>query len=192
MQLTHIRLEYFGPNLTAHIQPCDASIIRTFKAIYRRLFVLCVIDTLVIDHIDMSTIFDIDQLTAMRLAKQAWISIKESTIINCWRFTKILLHANDSILEEVPNEEEEEEEIVTLQHTLNVLQQQLQTCTLLLAQEFMAQEDRVLHLAHVELVEILREYFNVNTGTTTIDVIIDVRDHLVRNRRQSKITDFFK
>ena len=44
---------------------------------------LRVIDTLVTDHIDMLTIFDIDQLIAMRLAKQAWISIKESTIINC-------------------------------------------------------------------------------------------------------------
>ena len=140
---------------------------------------LRVIDTLVTDHIDMSTIFDIDQLTAMHLAKQAWISIKESTIINCWRHTKILPHTNDSILEEVPNEEEEE--IVTLQHALNVLQQQLQTCTLLPTQEFMAQEDKAidLHLAHVELDEILREYFNISTGTTTIDVIIDVRDHLV-------------
>ena len=96
---------------------------------------LRVIDTLITDHIDMLTIFDIDQLTAMRPAKQAWISIKESTIINCWRHTKILPHANDSILEKVPNEEEE---TVTLQHALNVLQQQLQTCTLLPAQEFMA------------------------------------------------------
>ena len=56
----------------------------------------------------------------------------------------------------------------------------------------MAQEDRTidLHLAHVELDEILRDYFNVNTETTTPDVIIDVRDHLVRNRSQSTITDF--
>jgi hypothetical protein len=35
-QLTHIHMEFFGPNLTAHIQPCDAGIIKNFKVLYRR------------------------------------------------------------------------------------------------------------------------------------------------------------
>ena len=35
---TNIRLEWFEPNLTSHIQPLDAGIIHCFKAQYRRMF----------------------------------------------------------------------------------------------------------------------------------------------------------
>ena len=39
----HVRLEFFGPNLTCHVQPCDAGIIRTFKAKYRKEFPLSIV-----------------------------------------------------------------------------------------------------------------------------------------------------
>ena len=33
--LTHIRLEFSAPNMTAHVQPMDGGLIRLFKANYR-------------------------------------------------------------------------------------------------------------------------------------------------------------
>ena len=37
--LTNVELFFFAPNLTSHVQPMDAGIIRNFKAHYRRLFI---------------------------------------------------------------------------------------------------------------------------------------------------------
>jgi hypothetical protein len=42
--LTNIRVENFAPNLTAHVQPNDAGIIRCFRAHYRGKFVSRAID----------------------------------------------------------------------------------------------------------------------------------------------------
>jgi hypothetical protein len=36
----NIKIIFFAPNLTAWIQPCDAGIIRNFKALYRIAYVL--------------------------------------------------------------------------------------------------------------------------------------------------------
>jgi hypothetical protein len=36
--LTNVTIHYLPPNTTAHLQPCDAGIINSFKAHYRRLF----------------------------------------------------------------------------------------------------------------------------------------------------------
>ena len=38
-KLTHVKLEYFDPNVTSHIQPLDMGIIRSFKAYYRKALV---------------------------------------------------------------------------------------------------------------------------------------------------------
>lgn len=35
MKLSNIQLEFFAANLTAHVQPCDAGVIRAFKAYFR-------------------------------------------------------------------------------------------------------------------------------------------------------------
>ncbi len=35
--LTHVKIHYFSPNCTSHLQPCDAGIIKSFKAHYSLL-----------------------------------------------------------------------------------------------------------------------------------------------------------
>jgi len=35
LELTHIKIQYLPPNTTAHIQPMDAGIIKSFKAKYK-------------------------------------------------------------------------------------------------------------------------------------------------------------
>jgi hypothetical protein len=87
--LTNICVENFKPNLTAHVQPNDAGIIRCFKAHYRSKFINRAIDRYDND-ITPALIYEIDQLEAMCLADIAWREVDTTTIRNCWRKAGIL------------------------------------------------------------------------------------------------------
>ena len=78
---------FFSPNLTPFVQPADAGIIRCLKVIFRKLILHRSLDCEDEGEVD---VFAIDQLEAMRLLEVAWKSIKQSTIVNCWRHTGIL------------------------------------------------------------------------------------------------------
>ena len=87
--LTNIRVENFSANLTPHVQPMDAGIIRCFKAHYGARYVQRAIDWY--DRgITPSEIYDINQLEGMRLAQIAWNEVDTSTIQHCWRKAGIL------------------------------------------------------------------------------------------------------
>jgi len=81
-----MKLIYFEPGLTSHIQPLDAGIIRCFKAHYRRQFCLCAIAQ---DNAESEDIYKINLLDAMTMAQQAWKSVSPTTIKNCWGHTNI-------------------------------------------------------------------------------------------------------
>ena len=87
--LTNICVENFKPNLTAHVQPLDAGIIRCFKAHYRRKFISRAID-LYDNDTAPALIYEINQLDAMRLADTVWHEVDTTTIRNCWGKTGIL------------------------------------------------------------------------------------------------------
>ncbi|THU88175.1 DDE-domain-containing protein [Dendrothele bispora CBS 962.96] len=89
--LQHIRVENFEPNLTSHVQPNDAGIIRCFKAHYRRAYISRSIDRYEAG-ITPSEIYDINQLEAMRLANEAWrnVDTRVTTIRHCWGKAGIL------------------------------------------------------------------------------------------------------
>ena len=85
LRLTNVVVRFLPPNTTAHIQPMDAGIIRNFKGYYRgllvRYFLQCIEE-------------DLEQVVSLKLAityvKEAWTSVKQTTIVNCWRHVKIL------------------------------------------------------------------------------------------------------
>lgn len=87
--LTHIRLEFFAPNLTAHVQPLDAGIIHAFKCHYRKRFINRAFRRLN-DPKTAKKVYEIDVLVAMRLAKLAWHALTSETIQNCWRHAGII------------------------------------------------------------------------------------------------------
>ena len=96
-QITNVRVEFFSPNLTSHVQPNDGGIIRCFKAHYRRIFCRRAVDR---DDLGFADIYQIDQLEAMKLADEAWGCVLASTISNCWRHVKILReHGEDAATE---------------------------------------------------------------------------------------------
>lgn len=85
-QPTNIRIEFFEPNLTSHVQPLDAGIIRCFKAHYRRQFCARAID---LDEAGEYDIFQISFLEAIKMAQNAWNAVTNETIAHCWKHTQI-------------------------------------------------------------------------------------------------------
>ncbi|KAJ8507985.1 hypothetical protein ONZ45_g9701 [Pleurotus djamor] len=87
--ITNITVENVRANLTAHVQPNDAGIIRCFKAHYRSKFFKRAINCYD-QGITPAKIYAINQLEAMRLADMAWDEVSQSTIANCWLKAGIL------------------------------------------------------------------------------------------------------
>lgn len=83
---SNITIHYFEPNMTSHIQPLDAGIIRAFKAHYR--CALCS-RAIKLDDAGEREIYKIDISEAMHLATQAWDEITPEAVINCWERTGI-------------------------------------------------------------------------------------------------------
>jgi hypothetical protein len=116
---TNIQVEFLPPNLTAYVQPCDAGIIRTFKAIFRRNLVNDAIDKLFTLDITPD-IFKINQLQAMTSAQQAWIELhaRPDRISNYWKHCGILPDENSPIHNE---HVQDNEEMQNLQQALDSL-----------------------------------------------------------------------
>ena len=125
VQLTNVRVVFLHPNMTSHIQPLDAGIIRSFKAHYRRLYILRVLDH---DDEGKNDIYYIDQLEGMNLSRTAWNLTKSTTVANCWRHAGILHPSQLPAGKETPSEDsrqkcvkEVKEAEEKLKETLNVL-----------------------------------------------------------------------
>lgn len=86
--LTHITLRHLPPNLTSHIQPLDAGIIRAFKAHYRRALVMALINGVErTGAMPPVTVKD-----AIDFAGAAWHCVTAETIRNCWAHAGIFVH----------------------------------------------------------------------------------------------------
>ncbi len=78
---------YLPPNMTSTVQPCDAGIIRTFKAYYRKRFNNLLLGWLREQHRQSKKISILD---AFRLVIPAWVEDVSPTIIaNCFCHCKI-------------------------------------------------------------------------------------------------------
>jgi hypothetical protein len=78
---------YLPPNTTLKIQPCDAGIIRSFKAYYRRRFNRLLIQRL---QEKVAEPKKIDVLEAMHIAVAAWnMGVKPEIIRNCFHHCQI-------------------------------------------------------------------------------------------------------
>ncbi|KAG0148071.1 hypothetical protein CROQUDRAFT_42021, partial [Cronartium quercuum f. sp. fusiforme G11] len=72
----NLKVEFFHPNMTLHLQPLDSGIIQNFKSSFK---------TQSVDReMDPKKLFEIDQFIAMNLAIKAWQAVSEATIHNCW------------------------------------------------------------------------------------------------------------
>ena len=83
----NITIVRFEPNMTSHVQPMDAGVIRNFKVHYSRLFNMRAIANF---DAGIEDFYEINQYEAMVLAKEAWSQVSAATIANCWKHTQIL------------------------------------------------------------------------------------------------------
>jgi hypothetical protein len=85
-QPTNVQLEFFEPNMTSFVQPCNTGIIRCFKALYRQNFCRVAID---LDELGEREIYKINILEGMMMARRAWDQVSSTTIKHCWNHTQI-------------------------------------------------------------------------------------------------------
>ncbi|KNF01369.1 hypothetical protein PSTG_05469 [Puccinia striiformis f. sp. tritici PST-78] len=97
LHLANLKVEFPPPNLTSVLQPCDAGIIRAFKAYYRKRFPEFAMSRYEENpDTDGTTAFNISQLEAMHMARAAWALVTQKTIANCWKHTGILRHPDNT------------------------------------------------------------------------------------------------
>lgn len=100
--LSNVKLWMLPPNTTAHLQPLDSGIISAFKARVQAIkngHVVTQIDALTERAREISKdeitalgkrVYDVDALTEIRWAEEAWAAVRSETIANCWRHTVIV------------------------------------------------------------------------------------------------------
>lgn len=85
-ELEHVKVHFLPPNTTPYLQPCDAGIINSFKAHYRKLYLQNVLEAMDAEE-------EIPRLNikeAIDFSSEAWRNVTPQTIINCWRKTEIV------------------------------------------------------------------------------------------------------
>ena len=113
--LSNVKIKFFPPNMTSHVQPCDAGIIKTFKDHFRtqmnkRIFERVEAVTAVEQFVKEISIFDACDWTL-----EALKAVKKSTVINCFYKCKIVpekVGAEESVVQQtvvgVPTSQEED------------------------------------------------------------------------------------
>lgn len=93
--LTNIKIVFLPANCTSVLQPMDQGVIRSFKCNYRRLLILNLIEK--IDNSD-KTVYDakVSVLDAIRLFSDAWQSVTEKVIRNCFKKPGLAAFPGDS------------------------------------------------------------------------------------------------
>jgi hypothetical protein len=106
VRLNNIKLQFFIPNATSVVQPCDQGIIQNFKVHYRKILLRRRI--LAIEHV---VDFKFDLLDALYVANQAWVNVKGETIANCFRKAGIFFDVNNTASLQEDEDFEEMKEI---------------------------------------------------------------------------------
>ncbi|XP_022865448.1 CENP-B homolog protein 2-like, partial [Olea europaea var. sylvestris] len=92
--LRNVELFFLLPNTTSKIQPCDARIIRAFKAHYRRRFYSSILQGLEVEAPNPEKINILNSINFANMARN--FDVKATTIANCFRHCKIRSEENNS------------------------------------------------------------------------------------------------
>lgn len=85
-ELSNVKLSLLPPNTTSQLQPCDAGIMKSFKAHYRRQFIEDLYTS--IEYYNEVKIVEVK--TAIHMVRRGWTYVSIDTIINCWAKVNII------------------------------------------------------------------------------------------------------
>lgn len=100
--LSNVKIQMLPPNTTSVLQPQDAGIIASLKAWIRRkqieyavnrlneIMILTTDENAEQMKKQIANIYTVDILEAMRWCSEAWDSVTQTSIANCWKHTGIL------------------------------------------------------------------------------------------------------
>jgi len=91
--LSNITVHFLPPNCTAHLQPCDAGIIYSFKSQYRKLYCIDRIqkyDNAIAQNQSLSAIPQTNIREAIEFIGIAWNQVTTETITHAWQKTGVL------------------------------------------------------------------------------------------------------
>ncbi len=151
--LTNVELHYFSPNLTLVLQPLDAGIIQSLKALSRKFKVLSILDN-INDSLDASDLArKLIVLNAIKFIDKSWSMVKAETIQKC--FSKCGFVINGEEAQELNKIVTQEEEPVVLVVRFGiprpnlVIDEQLPKFQIVEEQNFIRQ----LVLEHIDIVD---------------------------------------
>ncbi|CAG8688506.1 2668_t:CDS:1, partial [Acaulospora morrowiae] len=90
---SNITVHFLPPNCTAHLQPCDAGIIYSFKSQYRKYYCIDRIqkyDNAIAQNQSISNIPQTNIREAIEFVKIAWNQVNTKTITHAWQKTGII------------------------------------------------------------------------------------------------------
>lgn len=93
---TNIALKFVPPKMTAHIQPMDCGIIRSFKCFYKKMLI-----EMLLEKSNCNTSEKMNLIDVIRFIAKAWESVSIITIRNCFRKSEII---DENVILEAPAE----------------------------------------------------------------------------------------
>lgn len=94
IKMSNLSVHFLPKNTTARLQPLDAGVIASFKRQFlkRKMREACKRDQLGCDNP-----YKMDVRTAMETIEDAWDSVEQQIIVNCWKHCGFVYHYADSI-----------------------------------------------------------------------------------------------
>ena len=83
--LKNIKVIFFPPNCTSHLQPLDMRIIHAFKCQYRKQFIWKAAAMIDVQLLGVASKMTINLLIVLHLITEAWRQITPTTIENCFK-----------------------------------------------------------------------------------------------------------
>ncbi|GBB86480.1 hypothetical protein RclHR1_12900007 [Rhizophagus clarus] len=170
VEFSNIRLHKLPPNTTSRLQPCDAGIIHSFKAQYRKLFLRNRIKAFDNSQETGQPIPEITIKKAIKYVAKAWELVQPVTITNGWRKTGILPPSTD---DDIDFDFDEFEEVDQLQDLIGQLASKIYRSPMSAEEYLEYEKDETNHqmMTDKEIIEMIKELEEPNVEGPEIPII---------------------
>jgi len=199
---------WLPPNATSKVQPLDQGIIRTWKAYYRKQWLVYMVDQFEAGKNPLKTT---NVLKAIRWSIQAWQTVSETTITNCWYHSTIIprpsmletseqLKVATSEVGSLINQLQQQQRIqsaMSIEAFLNPAEEAIQSLenTSNIEEEIAAQFDVQEDLKALRVLQLYEEQQTEGVSRPVLDQLnqheLVLQERRQRSLRQAAITSYF-